>query len=64
SIPRLCGGILQPNAEVSTLNLESRQMSSRLCTFANDAAFFAPQCESADQAAMKGCQWQGMRRYF
>ncbi|GBH08663.1 Nucleotidyltransferase/DNA polymerase involved in DNA repair [Pseudomonas syringae pv. actinidiae] len=24
SIPRLCGGILQPNAKVSTLNLERR----------------------------------------
>ncbi|WP_204912387.1 hypothetical protein, partial [Pseudomonas syringae] len=33
SIPRLCGGILQPNADVSTLNPESLQMSSRLCRF-------------------------------
>ncbi len=33
SIPRLCGGILQPNAEVSTLNPQSMQMISRLCRF-------------------------------
>ncbi len=37
SIPRLCGGILQPNAEVSTLNPQSRQMSSILCALSCNA---------------------------